>query len=294
MPKKAVLIFNPRAGSWRTAQRVATIRSVLAAAGYDAEPLPTQAPGHATELARESAHGGVDVVFSHGGDGTLREAAAGLLGTDVALAPIPGGTVNVVATSLGLPQNSLRAAKMFARTDAVEMDVGVCGEELFLMQTSAGLDAHIMGNLNPALKRRFGRAAVAYSGLLHFADYDYPVIDLIADGRHLSATMVAICNLPYYGGSFQMAPGASITDRALDLVVFQGEGRLKTLAFARDVALGRHLRRADVELIRVQKVELRGPEGLAIQLDGDALPIQLPVTVSLHPEKVRILKPSTG
>ena len=291
MTKTAVLIFNPRAGSWRTEQRVASICRALTDAGYDTEPLPTEAPGHASELARESASGGADAVFSHGGDGTLREAAAGLLGTGVPLAPIPGGTVNVIAIALGLPQDPLRAASRFADAETLEMDIGVCGQEIFLMQTSAGLDAHIMGNLAPALKRRLGKAAVAYSGLLNFSSYGYPSIDLIADGRHLSASMIAICNLPYYGGSFQLAPGASISDQALDLVVFRGEGRLKTLGFARDVALGRHLGRSDVELIRVQEVTLQGPGDLPVQLDGDTLPIHLPVTVGLHPETLRILKP---
>jgi len=292
--KKAALIFNPKAGSWRTAQRVAAIRSALAEAGYDTEPLPTQAPGHATELARESAAAGIDAVFTHGGDGTLREAAAGLLGTGVALAPIPGGTVNVVAIALGLPQNPLRAATMLADAEVVDMDVGLCGEEIFLMQASAGLDAHIMRHLNPRLKRHFGKAAVAYSGLLHLATYDYPSIELVADGRHLSASHLAICNLPYYAGTWQMAPGASTSDRTLDLVLFQGTGPRQTLAFARDFVLGRHLHRSDVELLRVQEVELRGPGGLAMQLDGDALPIQPPITVSLHPQRVRMLKPSTG
>lgn len=291
MAKQAVLIFNPRAGSWRTGRRVSAIRSALAAVGYDTKPLPTQAPGHASELARESAAAGIDAVFSHGGDGTLREAAAGLLGTGVPLAPIPGGTVNVVAMALGLPQDPLRAARRFAGAGVMEMDVGLCGEDIFLMQASAGVDAHIMGNLYPGLKRRFGKLAVAYSGVLHFSDYDYPTIDLIADGRYLRGTMVAVCNLPFYAGSFQMAPGANISDRALDLVVFRGEGRLETLAFALDVARGRHLGRSDVELVRVQEVVLSGPTGLPVQLDGDTLPVQLPITIGLHPETLRVLKP---
>lgn len=293
MAKKAALIFNPRAGSWRTAQRVAAIRATLADSGFDAEPLPTNAPGHATELARQSA-ATVEVVFAHGGDGTLRETAAGLLGSGVAMGAIPGGTTNVVAMALGLPQDPLRAARMFAEAEAVEMDIGLCGEEVFLMQTSAGVDAHIMGNLNSALKRRLGKAAVVYAGLLHFPGYDYPAIDVVADGRRLRATMVAVCNLPYYAGSWQMAPGASFSDRVLDLVLFQGEGRLKTLAFARDLVLGRHLRRSDVELVHAQKVELCGPAGLPIQLDGDALPIEIPVTIHLHPETIRILKPRSA
>ena len=292
MSKTAAIIFNPRAGSWRTEQRVTALRAALAEVGFDAAPLPTSAPGHATELARAAASGGIDAIFAHGGDGTLRETAAGLLGTDVPLAPLPGGTVNVVATTLGLPQDPLRAAMMFGTAETFEMDVGVCGEEIFLMQTSAGVDAHIMGRLNPALKRRFGKAAVAYSALLHSFGYRYPTIDLVADGRQLEATLVAVCNLPYYAGSFQMAPGASVSDRWLDLVQFRGAGLAATTGFGRDLALGRHLRRDDVELLRVRKVELRAPEGLAVQLDGDALSIELPVTVTLHPETLSVLRPS--
>lgn len=291
--KKAALIFNPRAGSWQTAQRVAAIQKALAGSGYETEARPTRAPGHASELANEAAASGFEAVFAHGGDGTVRETAAGLVGTGVAMAPIPGGTTNVVARALGLPQHPLRAARALVRTEALEMDVGLCGDEVFLMQTSAGLDAHIMGRLNPWLKRRFGKAAVAYSGALHFATYDYPAIEVIADGRPLSASLMAVCNLPYYAGSYQMAPGASTSDRTLDLVLFRGTGSRDTLAFARDLLLGRHLKRDDVELIRVQRVEIRGPAGLDIQLDGDAMPVELPVTISLHPKSVRVLKPST-
>lgn len=287
----AALIFNPRAGSWRTARRVDAIRSALKDLGYEVSLLPTETPGHATRLARDAATRGAEVVFTHGGDGTLREAAAGLLGSGVAVAPIPGGTVNVVAMALGLPQDPLRAIHALATAEIVEMDVGLCGEEVFLMQTSAGLDARVMGRLRPGLKRHFGTAAVAASGLRQWLTYDYPVIELIADGRPLRATLVAICNLAQYAGAWQMAPGASMTDGVLDLVVFRGAGRRQTLAFARDLVLGRHVERPDVELTRVREVELREPEDLPVQLDGDALPIRLPVNVRLANERIRILSP---
>jgi diacylglycerol kinase (ATP) len=292
--KRAALIFNPQAGNWRTAQRIKAIQYALGDAGYQAEPLPTEAPGHATELARQAAAGGAEVVFAHGGDGTLREAAAGLLGTTTATAPIPGGTVNVIARALGLPMDPIGAARAMADVEMIAADVGLCGEEVFLMQASAGLDAHVMGRLQPGLKRRLGKLAVAYSGLINFSTYKYPTIDLVADGRHLSATLVVICNLPYYAGAWQMAPGASISDQILDLVLFRGRGGAKTLAFARDFILGRHLERQDVELMRVEQVDLRGPAGLAIQIDGDALPIQLPVSVTVHRERIQILRPIAG
>lgn len=292
--KTAVLIFNPQAGNWRTAQRIAAIQYALEKAGYQTEAQPTEAPGHAAALAHEATQGGIDVVFTHGGDGTLREAAAGLLGSATALAPIPGGTVNVIARALGLPLNPVRAARSLAGAEVVTVDVGLCGDEIFLMQTSAGLDAHVMGRLEPGLKRYLGTAAVAFSGLKHFATYQYPTIELVADGRHLTATLAVICNLPYYAGAWQMAPGASVSDQVLDLVLFHGKGGLKTLGFARDFVLGRHLERPDVELIRTEKVELRGPREVEVQLDGDTLPIQLPVSVTVHPQRIQMLRPQAG
>src|SRR6185295_10693296 len=66
-------------------------------------------PGHATELAREQGRE-LEVVFVFGGDGTMREAAAGLLGSPAALGLIPGGTVNVLGLSLGLPREPVAAA----------------------------------------------------------------------------------------------------------------------------------------------------------------------------------------
>jgi diacylglycerol kinase family enzyme len=113
----------------------------------------------------------------------------------------------------------------------------------------------------------------------------------VADGRPTTASFVAVCNLAYYAGPYRMAPLANPGDRALDLVVFQGRGRLATIAFARDLFFGRHQRRRDVEMMRVTEVEIRGPRGLAVQLDGDTLPVQLPVTVGIHPQTIHMLKP---
>jgi diacylglycerol kinase family enzyme len=88
-----------------------------------------------------------------------------------------------------------------------------------------------------------------------------------------------------------MAPGASATDRSLDLVLFRGRGRRAMLGFARDFIRGRHLDRGDVELARVEEVELRSPAGLSVQLDGDVLPVRLPVTIRLAAERLQLLVP---
>ena len=292
MAINAALIFNPKAGSWHSEQRVDSIRQNLEGSGYSVQLLPTARPGHGTEIARQAVATGAEVVFAYGGDGTRREGGAGLSGSAVALAPIPGGTANVVARALGLPLNPIKAAAVFANATTIETDVGMCGDEPFLMLTSAGLDAHVMGSLHAGMKRRLGRVAVGWAALQSLSSYKYPLIRLLADGQPYETTFAAICNLPYYAGSWKLAPGASMTSGSLELVLFHGRTRLQTLAFARDLGLGRHTKRDDVEIMRVDQVELLGPSDLPVQLDGDALGFELPITLTVGPQRLKLLAPA--
>ena len=76
----------------------------------------------------------------------------------------------------------------------------------------------------------------------------------------------------------------------LDLGSFKGKGRLATLAFARDLALGRHLRRPDVDLRQVGKVEILGPgDEILVQLDGDVLSAPAPLEIALARDRLWVL-----
>lgn len=283
------MIFNPKAGRWRTSRLVERILAALERPGQRIEALPTRSPGDATRLAREAAEAGAKTVYAFGGDGTLREAAAGLLGTEVALGTVPGGTANVVPLALGLPLRPVAAALRLREATAVEMDVGLCGEEVFLMQTSGGLDAQALRHLDPLQKRYLGKVAVALSGLSQWQRYDYPELQVVADGRARRASFFAVCNLPLYGGRFRLAPAARLDDHQLHMVLFHGQGRAATLAFARDLLLGRHVARRDVEVAQVQEVEIKAPPDLALQIDGDAMSSTLPISIRLSADRLRIL-----
>lgn len=285
----AHLIFNPRAGRWRTPRLVGRILKTLERPGQSIEVRPTRSPEDATRLARQAVEAGAETVYAFGGDGTLREAATGLLGSEVILGTIPGGTANVVPLALGLPLRPLEAARRLREARPIEMDVGRCGAEIFLMQTSAGLDARALHHLDPVQKRYLGKAAVVLAGLSQWRRYDYPDLQLVADGRKLHASFFAICNLPFYGGRFRLAPAARLDDHQLHLVLFHGYGQAATLAFARDLALGKHLARSDVEVLEVREVELEAPPDLTLQLDGDAVSSALPTTVRLAEDRLRIL-----
>jgi diacylglycerol kinase (ATP) len=288
--RSAALIYNPTAGRRRHEQILDSVLSALREGGFDVEPVPTQAPGDATRLARDRA-GRMEAVFAFGGDGTVREVAAGLLGTETALGIVPGGTVNVLSMSLGLPRDPLAAARLAGRLEAQKLDVGLIGEMPFLMMVSAGLDASVMAGLDTRLKWRIGKAAYVWQGLQEWWRYPYPRFEVIADGAPLEASFVAVSNIPYYGGAYALAPGARPHDGKLDLVLFRGNGRRDTLGFALDLLRGAHLRRSDVTVRHVQEVELRSPAGAVAQIDGDVCEERLPFTVRIAPDPLLVLSP---
>jgi diacylglycerol kinase (ATP) len=289
--RRASLIYNPAAGRRRHERVLGDVLTALRAGGFAVEPAPTSYPGEATLLARNLAAAGTEVVFSFGGDGTAREVAAGLLGTPAALGFLPGGTANLLALGFGLPAHPVRAAEAFGAAEVRELDVGLAGATPFLMMVSTGLDAAILAALDPRLKRRFGKWAFAWQGVREWWRYGYPGVEVIAGGEHLLCTFAAVANIPYYGGSFQLAPAARPDDRKLDLVLFRGRGRRATMGFALDCLRGAHLRRSDVAVLRVDEVILAGPEGAPAQVDGDLCETRLPFAVRLAPERLRVLAP---
>jgi YegS/Rv2252/BmrU family lipid kinase len=288
---RSALIYNPTAGRQRHAQVLDAILAALRKGGLDVEPVPTGGPGQATGLAREQAAAGAESVIAFGGDGTVREVAAGLLGTDAALGILPGGTVNVLAMSLGLPRDPLEAAVRLPRLRPQQLDVGLVNEAPFLMMVSAGLDSSVLATLDTRLKWRFGKAAIAWQGLQEWWRYPYPRFQIMADGEPFDASFVAVSNIPYYGGAFALAPGARPHDGLLDLVLFRGGGRLETIAFAADLLRGAHMRRSDVTVRHVREVVFESPAGAIAQIDGDVCEERLPLTVRIAPLPLRVLAP---
>jgi diacylglycerol kinase (ATP) len=292
--RRALLIYNPTAGRRGQRARLGALTAALAAGGWRAEAAPTAAPGEATRLALDAAAGGAEAVFVFGGDGTVREAAAGLLGTAVPLGVLPGGTANVLAHALGLPPAPLAAARALATAVARPFDVGRCGATPFLMMASAGFDSHLLAHLDLRWKARWGKVGIALQALAELRRYRPPPLELTVDGAERAATFVAVQNIPYYGGRFALAPGARWDDRRLDLVTFTGSGRAALAGFALALARGRHLKRSDVRLEPAGEVVILGPPGTSIQVDGDLCTEPLPARIALAAERLEVLVPAAA
>ncbi|MDP9189711.1 MAG: hypothetical protein M3O25_10725, partial [Actinomycetota bacterium] len=143
-------------------------------ARYEVEAVDTEASEHAIEIGREARGGGYDIVVAFGGDGTLNEVANGLAGTDVPVSVLPGGSTNVVARTLGIPNDVVDATEhLIGLADAFNprrIDLGRINGRHFVFACGMGLDATVVRRVDahPRMKARVGRWYFAWAGISAF------------------------------------------------------------------------------------------------------------------------------
>jgi diacylglycerol kinase family enzyme len=283
MPK-VLLLLNPTASSVTPRARV-VIQAAFGAEG-DVTVAETSRRGHATRLAQGAAANGTDVVVVLGGDGTLNEAANGLAGSATALAALPGGSTNVFARTIGLPNDPIEATGALIEAMRAghrkRVGLGVANGRYFTFHVGAGFDAEVVKETEKrgSWKRYAGNPLFVYAAFrTWFGSYDHktPAFALhYDDGTVVNDGFFTICQKtdPYtYLGRrpLHLNRGTSL-DTALGVTTLKSM-TFSTIVSAAFSALGTggHLRRS-------RRVDQRtGVDGLTIvghrpfpyQLDGD-------------------------
>ncbi|MBS1887950.1 MAG: diacylglycerol kinase family lipid kinase [Actinobacteria bacterium] len=170
--KRMLIIVNPYATT--VSDRLRNLVVYALQGRYEVEAVATEAQNHATEIGREAHEGGYDVVVSFGGDGTLNEVANGLAGTGMPMAILPGGSANVVARSLGIPNDVVDATEhLLSLADHWEprqVDLGRVDDRYFVFACGAGIDATVVKRVDahPRLKAKAGPWYYSWAGVSAF------------------------------------------------------------------------------------------------------------------------------
>jgi len=268
--ERATVMLNPNARGVRASFDGARVVEYLAHRGVGARLVVPESAKAARMVATESAGRGDQALFVIGGDGSLREAAAGLVGSDTALAAIRGGTVNVFAREAGIPSGLRAALDAHLAGQTVRMDLG-CGDgQHFLLMAGVGWDAEIVRRVSSGLKRRLGDIAYLVQGAWMLpglrprnASWQYN-----GDRLHAPLALMILGNTRLYGGRVDLTPRAFADDGYLDLVALCPERLGDGVRLALKVATGRLSGDRNVIERRIQRVVIETP-GLAVQFDGD-------------------------
>ena len=197
--KRMLVIVNPYATT--VCERLKSLVIYALQGRYDVDAVDTAARDHATELCREAAAAGYDVVVAFGGDGTVNEAANGLAGTATALTALPGGATNVWCRMLGIPNDTVDATEQLLRIAddwrPRGLDLGSVNGRRFLFSSGYGLDAAVVRKVdaNPRLKARLRHWYFAYAGMGTLARQYLvhpPKIDVDVAGRTIRGVTVLV------------------------------------------------------------------------------------------------------
>lgn len=230
--------------------------------------------------------GTVDRIVVVGGDGMVHLAANALVDSPTVLGIIAAGTGNDVATSLGLPTELEDACKTAMRP-GVAIDLIERPDRVAVTVATAGFSVAVNDRANE-MQWFKGAAKYALSSVLELRGLERHALTLTLDSvaHDIEANVVAVANMPYFGGGMRVAPDARFDDGHLDVVVIGPAPRSAFAALLPLVFSGRHVRSRYVAVHRAQTVELSGPD-LALRADGEDFG-RLPVALRVRPAALRI------
>jgi len=290
--RRVLVIYNPTAGQWRRRKLQATLRA-LEDLGCPLTLHETTRRGDAEATAQSITVEDCDVVVAAGGDGTISEVANGLInaqGPVPPLAIIPLGTANVLAQEIGLRGKPAAIAATIAGGRPISVHLGHANGRHFIMMAGVGFDAHVVANVDLALKRSTGKLAYVIETLAQALRYGFPACRATIDGRLYEACSVVVCNGRHYGGPFIAAPKARLTSPALEVCLLERGGWRHVLRYGAALVLGRLSKLPDVRIETGSAIRIDGPEGLPVQGDGDIV-AHLPVEIGVSEKTLELLVP---
>jgi len=265
---------------------------------------------------------GADVVLAAGGDGTVRAVAEGLRDADVPLALLPSGTGNLLARNLDLDVTDLAGAIRSAFTDGERsVDLGLVevtresGEKethAFLVMAGIGLDAKMMANTNPDLKKAVGWLAYVDAGVRSVAELQPMRLNYTVDKKErktASVHTILIGNCGKLPGGLMVMPDAKPDDGILDIVALRPQGRFGWLrvwnkvawenGVLRKSAVGRKIIDLskdvkDVMSFRGKSLELEVSPAQEFELDGDEYGEIVAMRAWIDEKSLRVKDPVGG
>jgi diacylglycerol kinase family enzyme len=283
--KRMLIIVNPYATT--VSDRLKNLVVYALRGSYEVDAVDTEARNHATELCREAASEGYDVVVAFGGDGTVNEAANGLAGSDTPLSCLPGGRTNVYCRMLGIPTDVVDATEHLLRVAddwrPRRVDIGWVNDRKFTFSAGVGLDASVVERVDahPRLKARLGEWYYTWTGLQTFNQrylVKPPRLEVALPGERVRGVTAVVQNAApytYFGRRpVDMGEGATLDSGDLAGVVLTRASPIDVptiiwRALAKQARLARHRRVHPFTSVPRLRIRSCDDRPLPLQVDGD-------------------------
>ena len=283
--RRMLVIVNPYATT--VSDRLKNLVVYALRGSYHVDAIDTESKDHATELCREAAREGYDVVVAFGGDGTVNEAANGLAGSDTPLSCLPGGRTNVYCRMLGIPIDVVDATEhLLQMADdwrPRRIDIGRVNDRYFTFSAGVGLDASVVERVDahPRLKARLGEYYYTWTGIQTFNRrylFRPPRMEVTLDGETVEGITTIVQNAApytYFGNRpIEIGEDATLSSGDLSGVVLRRASPfdIPTIiwrALSKRARIAKHRQVRPFGALKHLAVRSADERALPLQVDGD-------------------------
>jgi diacylglycerol kinase (ATP) len=309
---KFAYILNPAAGGGRAGRRRDGLDDLLRRSGAPYSLIQTEAPGHATELARE-ATASHEAVIAVGGDGTIQEVVRGLRGTERPLGVLPLGTGNDFAKMIGMPLRPEEGVPALLSAAVSHVDLGMVRwknedgeqrERIFANAVGIGFDAMTAVQV-VRFKKLGGRLAYLAGVMATLRLWRQPEVEVSLTGQggervihHGPFFLASASNGISVGGGFYLTPDALVDDGLLDLCLIDRLSIPRVFQLLPRAMRGKHVGAKEVTIERTTNLKIRSGIPLPIHADGEvvtssAIEIEVEVLPAVQPVLAPHLREAT-
>ena len=289
LKKKILFIVNPNSGTSQINNLKELISSNLDASIFEYAIAFTQAPKHATEIAKNASQQNIFACIAVGGDGSVNETATGLIGAETAIGIIPKGSGNGLARHLKIPINVKKAIQTLNKLHLESLDIIKINKEYAVNVAGCGFDGHI-AHLFAASK---ARGLMTYSKLCFKEYFNYQPQEYtltIDDTEHkLAAFTVAIANSSQFGNDVLIAPEAKTNDGLINITVVKPFNKLNFVTFLYYLGTKQFHKAPFVKTFTCTQFSISSNQKITGHIDGEAVELGNTINGTIIANALKVL-----
>ena len=286
-------IVNPIAGSGRSCFSESLLLNFFEAENYTITTKYSGYKGHAVDLTKASIQQQADIIVACGGDGTINEVAATLVGTSIPLGIVPIGSGNGLATNLGISKNIKKALGVIRNNQCTKIDVGHVNQRYFFSNSGFGFTASVIENYEAFQKRTIlCYLKAALKSFQEFSKREQIIISIDNEMDMINPFLIFVSNSNVMGYRMSLTPKASLNDGLLDVMIIPKIGKLRMLFFGFCMLIRKPHLLKEVRYYQTNSLTLIRKKGdlFDAQIDGELVKIKdSELTVSVKRDSLNVL-----
>jgi len=297
--RKFLFFVNPISGTGNKAALVSSIELTMKNAGFPFSIAHTNASGNYSHLPQKITNEQITDVVICGGDGSISQIGSYLRGNPVRIGIIPRGSGNGLALSAGIPKNIKKAFNIILAGKAKPIDAFTINDKFSCMLCGLGFDAKIAHEFAKASSR--GLKTYTRLTLQNWVLAKTFPFTISADGKTFScnAYFISVANANQFGNNMRIAPGASLNDGLLDVVVVKKMNRvilpgnvLKQMMIGKPCTFEEAgMKNKTIGYFRTSFLKIKNEQLAPLHIDGEPSDTTLEFDIRIIPLALNLIQP---